>query len=188
MQITLVNNNYDKGIRLIGDEQTVNIYSEHPGEIADNKDTMIILEKGRSQTGKLDGKGFLIAGAGEYENNGVYILAEEIDSSIKVLAIEIDGIRVMYYSNSDEISREQLSHFGISDILVLELAGDYSAQLRTIQLIDPQVILPLSSDLANLEKFKHELGIEFVPVSKYKVKSTEFENSEYVLRGVSLQN
>lgn len=145
---------------------------------------------------KLAGGGLLVSLPGEYEKSEVFISAQvnhgedeasASSANLDVVEVEAEGVRVMYYASAKAVNKKLIADMGVIDVLVLEVASDFSQQLKAVSSIDPQIVVPVSADKELLGKFKTELGANFTEEKKLKVKSTDFANEEYVMQGVQLE-
>jgi L-ascorbate metabolism protein UlaG (beta-lactamase superfamily) len=125
----------------------------------------------------------LINSPGEYETNGVFIYgipvyhdgkqgAERGDNTIYL--IEIDDISILHLGDlGHDLSKETLEKISDVDVLMIPVGGKYTIDAETaaevISEIEPGYVLPMHyktpdltgvSDLAGLDKFMDEMGIE----------------------------
>ncbi|HLD51249.1 MAG TPA: MBL fold metallo-hydrolase [Patescibacteria group bacterium] len=132
----------------------------------------------------ISGYKLLIDGAGEYEVGGVFIQGIEVfhdnENGAKrgkstLYVIEIDDFTIMHCGDlGHELSKETLEHIPDIDVLLIPVGGTYTidaeAAAKIISSIEPGFVVPmhyqtsevtkLSKDLAKLDKFLDEMGVD----------------------------
>jgi L-ascorbate metabolism protein UlaG (beta-lactamase superfamily) len=130
---------------------------------------------------------FIISGPGEYEISGVFIYglssfhggakgAKRGENTIYV--INMDGIRLAHLGDLGHPLRdEQLEELNGVDILMIPVGGTYTLDshqaVEVINQIEPRMVIPmhyqlpgLKIDLAPVEEFLKEIGMEVRPIDK----------------------
>lgn len=171
-------------------EHIANIYMKQLkfSDFTDSDEIEILTQTDTPLVKKTAKEGMVIASPGEFEKDGMFIFTSGSSGNelIDLVEVEAEGIRVLYYASNEEINRDLLNQIGVIDILVLQVDANYSKQIKTVSVIDPQVLVPMFADGVDKEKFKTEVGVKFEEVNKYKVKAGDFANEEYILHGVIL--
>jgi len=80
-----------------------------------------------------------------------------------------------------------LTDLGVIDVLILDVRGDYKQQLKAVNSIDPQILLPISAEPETMSKFKQDLGAQLEVQKRFKAKAADFVNDEYVMHSVLLE-
>jgi hypothetical protein len=138
------------------------------------------------------GGGLIIITPGEYEKHEVFVSTHKNSTSAAVTDVieaEVDKVRIAYISSDIELNKEILESLGVIHVLILEVVDNFEKQLKVIGQIDPQLLVPIASEgLAKdrFDKFISDLGVKFEEINKYKAKSTDFANEEYVMQGILL--
>jgi hypothetical protein len=187
----LILNSSGQAISIENNEQSkvlvVQAESDLSKSTIDGVQGAVVLRDGQGQTKKLP-NGLLISQQGEYEVSEMFISAQSaVDSGeLDIVEVEADGVRVLLVSTAQNLPKEILSDLGVIDVLVLQLVnGSLSEQLKIVNTVDPQLVIPVGAQ-ADVDKFKTELGVTFQPEKKLKLKSADFENEDFVLRGIEL--
>lgn len=173
-----------------GKDQLANIYTKSldPRQFAASPAIEILTQVAEPTLQKTEKSGMIIGSPGEFEKDGMFVFALDSTANglIDLVEIESEGIRVLYYTATEEINRDVLNQIGVIDVLVLQVEANYTKQLKTISIIDPQVLIPVFTNGVDVEKFKPEIGVKFEEMAKYKCKASDFDNEEYMLHGVLL--
>ena len=157
---------------------------------------------------KTDQSGFVVATPGEYEKDDIFVSARhnhkdgDVSSDsqpmssatfspssafgLDVVEVEVEGVNILYYASSEIINKTILSELADIHILIIDLADDITNQLKVINKVDPQVVIPFSDNKSLVEEFKKESGVNYTESKKYKFKLSNFVNEEYVLTGMDL--
>ncbi len=187
----LILNSSGQAISIESNEQSkvlvVQAESDLSKSTIDGVQGAVVLRDGQGQTKKL-ANGLLISQQGEYEVSEMFISAQSaVDSGeLDIVEVEADGVRVLLVSTAQNLPKEILSDLGVIDVLVLQLvSGSLSEQLKIVNTVDPQLVIPVGAQ-AEVDKFKSELGVTFQQEKKLKLKSADFENEDFVLRGIEL--
>lgn len=187
----LILNSSGQAISIENNEQSKVLVVQSESDLSkstiDSVQGAVVLRDGLGQTKKL-ANGLLISQQGEYEVSEMFISAQSAADSgeLDIVEVEADGVRVLLVSTSQNLPKEILSDLGVIDVLVLQLvSGALSEQLKIVNTVDPQLIIPVGAQ-ADVDKFKTELGVTFQTEKKLKLKSADFENEDFVLRGIEL--
>ena len=121
-----------------------------------------------STTGGPPGGPFVIAGPGEYEVDGVFVVGVAggcADGSNTLYNVNIDGVNVVHPGTaSQKLNQAQVEELGAVDVLVLPLGNATHGGPRAtdwIALLQPSIVIPLSSgDDPNgqLQRFLDAIG------------------------------
>lgn len=193
MQISYTLKNKVKTLEISGEDQ--NLYLVLDLAAADKigvTDSIIVLQQADEKTVKDKNGNLIVTDLGEYEKGGNFVSVYDLKHlagtrvELKIIEVEFEGVRMLYYSQEEELAKELLTELGVVDIMFVKVAKDFKQQLKAINAIDPQILIPLFDD-AELEKnFVSEIGMNFDPQKKLKAKAAEFTNEEYVMQGVKL--
>jgi L-ascorbate metabolism protein UlaG (beta-lactamase superfamily) len=105
---------------------------------------------------------------------------DEERGKITVFTIEIEGIKVCHLGDlGSDLNSEQLEEIDGVDILLIPVGGVYTidskAAAKIVSQIEPKIVIPMHykigkmQELAPLEEFIKEIGIEAVTQEKIKV-------------------
>ncbi len=187
----LILNSSQQAISIENNEQSkvlvVQAESDLSKSTIDDVKGAVVLRDGKAQTRKL-ASGLLISQQGEYEVSEMFISAQSAADSgeLDIVEVEADGVRVLLVSIAQNLPKEILSDLGVIDVLILQLvSGSLSEQLKIVNTVDPQLVIPVGEQ-ADVDKFKTELGVTFQVEKKLKLRSIDFENEDFVLRGIEL--
>lgn len=136
----------------------------------------------------------VVTTAGEYETKGVYIegiptLHDDQSGAERgkniMYQIHIDGLTVLHMGDlGHELSKETLEKLVAIDVLLIPVGGTYTIDAKTaikvISSIEPGIVIPmhyqtkkvteLSKELASVDKFLDEMGVEKITeIDKLKV-------------------
>lgn len=181
-----------KYLKLAGKENHLHIFMQDlPTVLFKDSDELVVIPNGdESSNFVTEAGGIVVAGAGEFEKNGVFVMTmknrPQDKQFLNMVEVEIDGIRILYYSATSEINKEALNEIGLVDILVLSVNKDFTNQLRAVSVIDPQVLIPIYNEGVDQEKFRAEIGVKFEQRKKYKCKVNDFSQEDYKLQAVEL--
>lgn len=179
-----------KFLRVNSKEHVANIYANQLqfDDFTESEEIEVLTQIAEPSVRKTAQGGMVIASPGEFEKDGMFIFTADTTGNerIDMVEVEAEGIRVLYYAASEEINRDVLNQIGVIDILVLQIGPEYAKQIKTVSIIDPQVLIPVFTEGVDVEKFKADVGVKFEETNKYKCKSTDFALEEYVLHGVLL--
>lgn len=136
---------------------------------------------------------FIITGPGEYEVSQVFILGmPTFHDSVKgekrgkntIYLILADGLRICHLGDLGHLlTDKQLEELGDIDVLFIPVGGKYTLgpqkATEVINQVEPKIVIPmhyqvpsLKMDLAPVEKFINELGLEIKqPVNKLSLKA-----------------
>jgi hypothetical protein len=151
----------------------------------ENTEDIVVLShpKEEIESHKTQKDGLIIARSGEYEIFDIYVSVKSVKELVE---FEADGVRLMYSAYDKEIDKKLVKELGIIDVLIMNVQKDFSKQIKTVQTIDPQVLLIFTTEDADLEKFKKESGANFDETKTYKCRVSDFSSDEYNLTGVEL--
>jgi|GEM_PF-5058612 len=180
-----------------GKEEIVRLFA---GLSPDDVDSKILSPKNISvfthptkdlvESHKYGESGLLVCDNGEFEKEGVFITTQSNNAKsegvLDVIEVEAEGIRVLYYAAGNELEKGTFEQLGDAHILILDVQPDFGNQQKSLQYIDPQVLMPVSADEGALVRFYNTIGITFEDTGKFKAKSQEFQAEEYTVRGVKL--
>lgn len=182
-------------VKLAGKDNHLHIFmQELPTVLFKDSDELVVIPNGdESSNFVTDNGGIVVAGAGEFEKNGVFVLTMKNRNSDKeflnVVEVELDGVRVLYYSATSEVNKDSLGEIGLVDVLLIKVNKDFNNQLKAVSVIDPQVVIPIFDPSSEeiREKFKSDLGVQFDQEKKFKCRAIDFSNDEYALQGVEIE-
>lgn len=138
-----------------------------------------------------DGRGFVIAGPGEYEVKGVGVkgfLSESTYGAEKrintIYMISFEGMNLCFLGplSNPALSPETVEHLEDIDILFVPLADgtlDPAAAYKLAVSLEPSVIIPMHFTQEALKKFQKEAGEEGTqPIDKLVVKKKDLDGKE----------
>lgn len=196
MQITLSKKDGVPAIELSGDAQSVYITTaaSKTNKWSIESEVIVVATDAKQPTEKTKGGGLILADQGEFEKDGIFINIYEKKPSgtgrgfnLDLVEVEYEGVRILYYALAEEFSKELLTDLGVIDILILDVRGDYKQQLKAVNSIDPQILLPISAEPETMSKFKQDLGAQLEVQKRFKAKAADFVNDEYVMHSVLLE-
>jgi len=158
---------------------------------------------GHSYVEGVGGEPRLVSGPGEYEIGGILIMGVATFHDNKkgadrgkntVYVIEVGGISVCHLGDLGHVlSAEQVEELDNVDVLLLPVGGvstiDAARAVEVVRQIEPQIIIPmhykteaLKGDLAPVEKFLKEIGVEEAePLPKLSLNKTSMPTTTQVI-------
>lgn len=185
---------FGKSVVISTSEHKLKIFTNEidPADFSDAKD-INVLTNAKSGTSDITKEGGMsVVSPGEFEKAGIYVLAQKNSPKdpgmMNFIEIEVENVRVLYYSAASEINRDLVNQIGVIDVLILGVFKDFENQVKAVSVIDPQILVPVFGPNVDIEKFKSEVGAKFDEEKKFKCSASDFSNEEYVLHGVILQD
>lgn len=123
---------------------------------------------------------------GEFESAGIFVTSHSTHPESGILdlvEIEYEGVRCVYYSGEKNLEKDLLVDLGAVDVLLLRTSTGVQEQIKAINALDPQILVPFGEQVAQLES---EMEMQFQSEKKLKAKHTDFQQEEYVLQVVKL--
>ena len=128
---------------------------------------------------------------GEYEKNDVLVTAYQSPSSKEndadIYEADMDRVNSCYLGEEvTELSESILDQLGIVNVLFLHVSKT-EASKKLVNLIDPNIIIPIGLDKDGMKKFMTSLGMASIEEdTKLKVESRDFMDEEIPTRLVHL--
>lgn len=164
-----------KGGALVVDPYTNDVGLKFPGV----KASVVILSNGENKANNAEavgGEPKVLTWPGEYEVAGIAITALELTATVEgkkapgkdmIYSFDADGMKVCYISDfTVPVTDELMESIGDVDILVVPLRGNLEELHKTIEEIEPRVVIPvgyktpgLKVEAGDLEAFLKKMGV-----------------------------
>jgi hypothetical protein len=190
----------NKQVRIITTETEID-------DLPDDDNLYVLVQSPEDEHTSLNDKGHLVVcTTGEYEQDEIFISTqvnnvekkredEEVVSGktlqkvLDIVEVEVDGVRVMYFRDDMRIDKDTLNQIGIVDIMIVDVGDNVKQQLKEVNSVDPQIVVPFSVDAGDrYDEFKSEIEIKFSEEKKIKAKQSDFSSEDYVLQGIELKS
>lgn len=194
------------GVKTKGGSLVVDPYKNDVGlKLPNLKANVVILsdEENKSNNAEgVSGEPKLLTWPGEYEVAEIAITAVELASPAEkkqpekkptIYSFDADGLKVCYITNfTVPVSDEQMESIGDVDILVVPLKGNLEELHKTVEEIEPRIVIPvgyktdgLKAEAGDLEAFLKKSGVpNATPREKFSVTNRSDlpqEKTEFVI-------
>lgn len=131
-------------------------------------------------------KVYTISEPGEYEVKDVFTIVMQNGDNM-IYLVDFEGVTLLMADPTVKLSEKELNEIGAVDILILSGEHEVNSDVASfVNKIDPQLLI-LSENI-KYESAEKIFGSSVDKVSKkYKAKSSDFDNEEYKLEIIKIE-